>query len=404
MMNTMRYTLLYIVLLTLPILTAAQTFEGSWRGAVRAWGSELPLVVNINSDGSCTVDSPEQGIYGVETAVSHNDGDSLKLTIAAIGATLAGHREGDTIRATYRILNSSFPIALAPYDNRRLRPQTPAPPYPYKIEEVTFTNDAAGATLAGTLTYPTAYKGSDSTIVVIMVTGSGQQNRDEEIFDHKPFAVIADHLARHGIASLRYDDRGYAKSGGDATTATTADFANDAAAGVALLRERGFAKVGLLGHSEGGTIGFMLGARGLLDFVISMAGTAIRGDSILLEQNRRLVGTSDITIEQVQEVIAAQRSPWLNFFATYSPVNDIRSMTCPVLALAGERDTQVDPMTNIISIQRNLPKNEQNLIIIYPGLNHLFQNCTKGTIGEYVEIEQTIAPEVLNDITTWILK
>ena len=378
-------------------------FTGSWRGRVEAYGSSLPLIMTFAADGRCTIDSPEQGIFGVETAVSHNDGDSLKVTIPSIGATIAGRLHGDSLHATYRIMRSSFPIVFTPYDYALVRPQTPQPPYPYATEEVTFHNVSGGASLAGTLTYPADWDGVTAVPVVLMVTGSGQQNRDEEVFGHKPFLVIADHLARHGIASLRYDDRGYGASTGDAAVATTADFAADAAAGVDYLRSRGlFSTVGIIGHSEGGTIAFMLGQQGKADFIISMAGMAVRGDSVLLEQNRQQTGADAITIEEVHDAVAALHNPWLNFFATYSPAQAIECTTCPVLALAGERDTQVDPLTNSLSIQRHLPKNPHSAIIIYPGLNHLFQNCRTGSIAEYMSIEQTIATEVLDDITAWI--
>lgn len=281
------------------------------------------------------------------------------------------------------------------------RPQTPQPPFPYQTEEVTFTNTEADATFAGTLTVP-----ANAKCVLLMVTGSGLQNRDEEIFGHKPFAVIADCLAHNGIATLRYDDRGFGESkGGNPAYATTQDFADDAAAGIAWLRQSGrFQQVGILGHSEGGTIAFMLGGKGLVDFIVSLAGTTVSGDSILLEQNRALYGelVKDLTIDDIRNNPQIKQIPWYQFFVTYNPQDDIASITCPVMAVNGEKDIQVPAAMNLNALRRTLPANKHHLIKSYPDLNHLFQHCETGMPDEYEAIEETFSEDVLNDIATWI--
>ena len=287
------------------------------------------------------------------------------------------------------------------------RPQNPVAPYPYKTEEVAFKNVADGATLVGTLSYPIGYK-KGKTPVVLMVTGSGQENRDEEIFDHKPFLVIADYLARHGVATLRYDDRGFGKStGGDVEHATTLDFMRDAASGVDFLRtSKQFGKVGILGHSEGGSIAFMLGAKGKVDFVISMAGIGVKGDTALTAQANKILELTGqsmrFSTHQYRMNAIIERSPWLNFFIDYDPSGDISKTLCPVMAINGSRDVQVIPSLNLMGIKAHLKPNSKNIIKEYPSLNHLFQHCKTGNVLEYRMIEETISPEVLEDIVRFI--
>ena len=302
---------------------------------------------------------------------------------------------------------ATFPLTLKRGEETLKRPQNPVEPFPYKTEEVTFTNATDKATLVGTLSYPTDYK-KGKTPVVLMVTGSGQENRDEEVFGHKPFLVIADYLARHGVASLRYDDRGFGKSiGGDVKHATTADFARDAASGIEFLRTlKCFSKVGVLGHSEGGSIAFMLGAKGKVDFVISMAGIGVRGDTALTAQANRLLELSGqpMRLSTLQYHVNAymKKSPWLNFFMDYDPSGDITKTLCPVMAINGERDVQVISSLNLIGIKGHLTENPKNFVKEYPALNHLFQHCTTGNVSEYRMIEETISPEVLEDIVRFI--
>lgn len=241
-----------------------------------------------------------------------------------------------------------------------------------------------------------------------MVSGSGQQDRDEEIFGHRPFLVIADYLARNGIASLRYDDRGFgASEGGDVEHATTEDFMQDALAAVEFLRSSGrFSKVGVLGHSEGGSIGFMLGAAGAVDFVISLAGPGVMGDVALTAQVNRIMELSGqpgmVSEEMYRANVRVENNPWLNWFIDYDPSDDISSMKCPVMALNGDKDCQVISSLNLAAIQEKLPRDSRNFIKEYASLNHLFQHCTVGASTEYRSIEETISPEVLSDISGWI--
>jgi len=273
---------------------------------------------------------------------------------------------------------------------------------------VTFRNEGDGATLAGTLTWPVGYDKKQKPVVVLMVSGSGQQNRDEELFDHKPFLVIADYLARQGIATLRYDDRATGKSvGGEVKNATTADFMRDAAAGLNYLRQRKtFGKVGILGHSEGGSIAFMLGARKKTDFIVSLAGPGVKGDTLLAAQSNRILTLSgqpaNMTVEKYRQQDAVQQIPWLRWFNDYDPSDDIRKTRCFVFALNGNRDCQVISSLNLTAIKQLLQQSKRNLVKEYPGLNHLFQHCTTGLPTEYGQIEETISPEVLQDISQWI--
>ena len=268
--------------------------------------------------------------------------------------------------------------------------------------------------LAGTLTYPVGYNSKRKVPVVIMVTGSGLQNRDEELFEHKPFLVIADFLARNGIASLRYDDRGAGLSTGDIEDVTTEGFCRDAAAGIAFLRKTGhFSKIGVLGHSEGGSIAFILAAQKKCDFIVSMAGPGLRGDSIIVEQTNELLRQQGqpetMTVRQMRLTMLLQKTnPWYDYFVDFDPAPVIKQIKCPALLLNGDKDSQVMAASNIPVIRALLSDNEKHqlpdnqVIKVYPGLNHLFQHCTTGMPAEYGSIEETISEEVLHDIAEWI--
>jgi pimeloyl-ACP methyl ester carboxylesterase len=271
-----------------------------------------------------------------------------------------------------------------------------------------------------------------------MVTGSGLQDRDETLFDHKPFAVIADYLARHGIATLRYDDRGFGQSTGDPSNCTTADFAEDAAACITFLRstpllkggDGGRLKVGILGHSEGGSIAFMLGAKPLptrddgqgkpfVDCIVALAAPGIKGDSLLVEQTNALLRLNgqpaNMTLKRLRLTMAMQpTNPWYEYFVEYDPSADIAATRCPVLALNGSLDCQVLPKSNLSAIRSLLRLSEWSATSPYgggteggfykeyPGLNHLFQHAQTGAATEYGNIEETISEEVLRDIVTWL--
>ena len=404
---------------------------GTWSGELEVMGTKIPLVFHLDDDES-TVDSPAQGAKGIPILVERREGGEVNISVPMIGASFEGKYEDGKISGTFKQNGLSLPLTLSPGEEKPKRPQTPCPPFSYSEEEVSFINN--DAVLKGTLTLPKDY--SQDTPVVIMVTGSGLQNRDEEIFEHKPFAVIADALANAGIASLRYDDRGFGESTGDAVNCTTEDLKNDALSGIGFLRKR-FNRVGVLGHSEGGTIAVMLAADKKPDFIISLAGMIISGKETLIDQNRialteagypestvknycrilSMIFDNDESAEQAMEnsslpvalkknlqVVAEQiKSPYMQYFLNTDLRNQLGMIDCPVLALNGTKDTQVSYKSNLDALTEGLNPNKRNSIQSIEGLNHLFQHCTTGSIKEYAIIEETISPEVLSIITDWIL-
>lgn len=418
-----------IVLTMLAFTANAQ--EGAWNGELDVMGSKLPLVFNFSPNG-CTMDSPSQNAKGIPAEKTVTDDGTIKVTVGMIGATFEGKMADGEIKGTFTQNGYPLPLTLKAGKLAVKRPQTPVPPFPYKEESVSFTN--AGYTFNGTLTLPENY--TKDTPVVLMVTGSGQQNRDEELFEHKPFAVIADALARQGIASLRYDDRGWGDASVKFMNFTTDDFRQDAAAALPLLRKR-FNKVGILGHSEGGTIAMMLAAEGKTDFIVSLAGMAISGKETLVMQNRQAMSVlglpketvdtycnsiskaldeiasgkkaSEINIDGMPEALkpitikSLQQAdtPYIRHFLNLDVSELLSKIKCPVLALNGTKDTQVDCTANTIQLERGLT-NCKHTIKKVDGVNHLFQHCTTGNVVEYQQIEETIAPEVLQTITGWI--
>lgn len=396
-------------------LAATQSFgqqiSGPWTGQLDLGAQKLTIVLHFDKDASgkdvCTMDSPDQSAKGIPATLKFISADSVNLAVPNIGMTYAGKLSEGELKGTFSQMGMNLPLSLKPGDVKHNRPQHPVEPYPYQTKEIAFQNEAANAWFAGTLVYPKGYKNGDKVPVLIMVTGSGAENRDEEVFEHKPFLVIADYLARHGIASLRFDDRGVGKSTGSMQGATTKDFAEDALAGIEMLRGlKQFTKVGVLGHSEGGSVAFMLGAKQKVDFIISMAGVGAKGDTALTAQANRtyeLMGVPmQANVAQYRAQVAQLNSPWLNYFLDYDPIPDIQGTRCPVLAINGDKDVQVVSSLNLKGIEMALPKNKKNLVKEYPGLNHLFQHCTTGLPTEYAGIEETISEEVLRDMVAWI--
>ena len=410
---------------------AANAQEGTWNGELNVMGNKVPLVFNFSTNG-CTIDSPSQGVNGIQAEKTVKDDGTIKVKVGMIGATFEGKMADGEIKGTYVQNGFPLPLTLKPGKLVVKRPQTPVPPFPYKEESVSFTN--AQYTFNGTLTLPENY--SKNTPVVLMVTGSGQQNRDEELFSHKPFAVIADALARQGIASLRYDDRGWGDKSVNFADFTTDDFRQDAAAAIPLLRKR-FNKVGILGHSEGGTIAMMLAAEGKADFIVSLAGMAISGKETLIMQNRQAMTAiglpketvdsycnsiskaldeiasgkkaNEININDVPQALkpvtikALQQAdtPYIRHFLTVDAGKLLPEIKCPVLALNGTKDTQVDCDANTTRIEKGLANCKHSIKKI-DGVNHLFQHCNTGIVTEYQQIEETISPEVLQEVAKWI--
>lgn len=400
----MNRILLAFVLMAIGTLSWGQSkLYGPWNGQLDTGGDKLTIVLHISEDG-CTMDSPDQSAYGIPAEIKEINDVKLSIAIPSLGITYEGTLLMGTITGNFSQSGFSIPLVLKKGIPEVKRPQTPQPPFGYITEEVTFTNPADGAVLSGTLCIPA---GADTdTPVVLMVSGSGLQDRDETLYEHKPFHVIADHLASNGIASLRYDDRGYGKSTGDPLSATTETFARDAEAGLAYLRDSGkFGKVGLLGHSEGGLIAFILAGEGKTDFIVSLAGPAVDGRRILKEQVRRmfeLQGAPEEVIQQQVEAVLKDEGVWMKWFMDFDPTESIRAISCPVMALNGDKDIQVISSTNIPVLKENLKEDSRSIIKEYPDLNHLFQPCTTGLTSEYRNIETTVSEEVLNDITNWI--
>ena len=387
--------------------------EGSWSGKLKAGAVSLTIVLHLEqADGllKVSLDSPDQGAKGIPGVKEYLSDDSVAVKVESLGATYRAKLKDGKLDGTFMQMGMSLPLIMTKGVAEVKRPQTPNPPYPYETEEVTFKNEKDGATLVGTLTWPAGYdkNSKKKPLVVLFVSGSGQQNREEELMNHKPFLVIADYLARQGIASLRYDDRATRKStGGDVKNATSEDFARDAAEGINFLRsKKAFSKVGILGHSEGGTIAFMLGGQKKVDFIVSLAGPTVKGDTLLTAQSNRILSLSGqpatMTVEKYRQTASAMKMPWIEWFIDYDPSDNIRKTRCPVFALNGDRDCQVISTLCIPALKQLLPPSEKHLIKEYPALNHLFQHCTTGLPEEYGQIEETISPEVLGDIAQWM--
>ena len=428
-MKKMRRIFAIVFFAAMSLMVSAQ--EGAWSGEIEVQGMKLPLVFNFGADG-CTLDSPSQGAKGIKAEKETLEDGKIRVKIPMARAFFEGTMEGQSIKGMFTQNGMSFPMTLLPGKPKVNRPQTPVAPFPYTTEEVTFSN--GDYIFNGTLTLP---KNSDkNTKVVLMVTGSGRQNRDEEVFGHKPFAVIADALAREGIASLRYDDRGYGDSTIVFSNFTTDDFKQDAEAGLKYLRKR-FKRVGVLGHSEGGTIALMLAGEGKTDFVVSMAGMAISGKETLLMQNRIGLAPLGLAAETVDaycnalsdafDILAAGKSvqevdrkdvplmlrqvfemamkqadtPFMRHFFSLDIRQQLPKVKCPVLAMNGKKDMQVDCEKNISALQEGLQKCKPK-IVAFDGLNHLFQHCTTGNAVEYQQIEETISVDVLKTITEYM--
>ncbi|MBQ3765942.1 MAG: alpha/beta fold hydrolase [Bacteroidales bacterium] len=421
--------LMAVLMLCASLHAAAQT--GTWSGKLDVQGTKLTIVFHLDGEEPC-MDSPDQAAMGIPIQVERTGMGGITIKIPMLGASFEGQWMIRQIVGTFRQMTLSAPLTLTP-EKPLNRPQTPREPFPYAQEEVSFSN--GDATLAGTLVLPEGY--SRKTPVLIMVTGSGQEDRDETIFEHKPFAVIADALGRAGIATLRCDDRGVGGSTGEVLNATTLDFKDDALAGIRLLRER-FDKVGVIGHSEGGLIALMLAADKQADFIVSLAGVAVSGIELYVAQTRTAIRNAGYPEDQVetlckavgeaayvkvhggrmpfpdeldlpddlkqvyQQRLVQMSIPWMSKLLSLDMRQRLGDITCPVLALNGTKDTQVDYESNLEALRNGLPSNPRNRIEALEGLNHLFQHCTTGGVPEYRTIEETFSPEALDMIVRWV--
>lgn len=457
---------------------ACQTSDplvGSWTGALEVSGARLRLVFNISVDGAgqrtATMDSPDQGTRGIPVAGAELKDGTVTISVPAIGGTYSGtmSADGASIAGTWSQGGGSLPLRLekaAGPVSGPARPQEPKEPLPYRVEEVSYTNpEAPEVTLAGTLTLPPT---GGPFPAVVLVSGSGPQNRDEELAGHKPFLVLSDHLTRQGIAVLRYDDRGVAKSTGSFATATSEDFASDALAGIAYLKGRAEivpGRIGIVGHSEGGLIAPLAAAQSTdVAFIVLLAGPGVSGEEILYLQGELIARANGATDEQlaksrrgqersfailrdtpdsaaasaalealaledmaaltpeereaaglpadtpdsvlVRRQISQVVSPWFRYFLRYDPVTSLRRVSVPVLAINGSLDLQVQPAQNLPPIREALQEagNPDVTVLELPGLNHLFQEAKTGSPSEYAEIEQTMSPVALRTVGDWIVE
>ncbi|MCJ7447573.1 MAG: alpha/beta fold hydrolase [Bacteroidales bacterium] len=442
-----------------------KSISGSWLGRITANAVSLRVVFNltvVEKDSlTATLESPDQGVKNIKVGPVKFDGKEIKISAPLLLAEYNGTIKNDTlIEGTFMQSGATMPLNLIKLKAEFTlnRPQEPKPPFPYLSEDVVFNNVRAKIDLAGTLTIP---KGEGPFPAVILITGSGSQNRNEELMGHKPFWVIADYLTRNGIAVLRYDDRGVGQSQGSPLNKTSADFATDAEAAYLFLKTRREIDpelIGLAGHSEGGLIASIVAASNQnVGFIISLAGPGVRGEQILHRQNRDISLISGADEKQVKEGIAVnkklfavlkkepdnkkaeeqiatvykknlirEKTPpedidkaliqlnsslnpviytWMRYFIITNPAGFWKKVKCPVLALNGEKDLQVATDMNLQSIEKALKSggNKSVNTIEFPGLNHLFQHCKTGLPAEYGEIEETFSPEVLKIMSDWIL-
>lgn len=430
--------------------------DGAWMGTIDTGMIKLRVVFHIvnTADGLiATLDSLDQNVSGMPTTKTTRDGMKLKIEADKISGKFEGTIAADlnSIDGTWTQGGSSTPLKLTRAKNKAelelKRPQNPTKPYPYRDEDVSYDNKVQDVTLAATLTIP---QGKGPFPAVVLITGSGAQDRDESLMGHKPFLVLADYLTRHGIVVLRADDRGTAKSTGNFSTATTPDFATDTEAGIAFLKTRPEVnphEIGLIGHSEGGVIAPMIAARNPdVAFIVMMAGSGVRGDEILAEQVEAINLASGKSQEDTAKHVARERavlnsietesdpaklraalkeelgseatdaeidgqmktltSPWFKYFITYDPAPALRKVKCPVLAMIGEKDTQVPAKENLPAIRAALEQggNTHFEVVEMPGLNHLFQTAKTGSPMEYSQIEETMSPTALEKMSSWILK
>lgn len=463
--DKMRKLLLFTIAICSTIVLQAQEITGQWNGILKIQGSQLTIVFNVEKTEngySGTMDSPDQGAKGIPMTTVSFDNYTLKISNSTAKLEYEGLLdEQNIINGNFKQGGYSFPLNLSREKVKKERiakPQEPTKPYSYNSEDITYENKDAGIRLAGTLTIP---KGKGLFPAVILISGSGAQNRDEELLGHKPFLVLSDYLTKNGIAVLRFDDRGTAESEGNHNTATSLDFATDVEAGVQYLKTRkeiDQKNIGLIGHSEGGMIAPIVASRSKdISFIVLNAGLGIPGDKLLLLQNNLISKASGISDEILAEndktnaniyniiksskdtnqlksdlsefykkslkdnpntqlpngmteddyvkiKVNAMTSPWMQYFIKFNPETFLKKVKCPVLAINGTNDLQVPAKENLLGIKTALEKNGNKNVTTteLANLNHLFQESKTGLPSEYSQIEQTISPVALELITSWI--
>jgi len=463
-MKTNHQLVILLLVLTIFSITAKaqqNAVSGKWTGEIELPGAKLEIVFNISEDENgnliTKLDVPQQGASNVPVKRTSITNDSLLLQVPTIMSTYQGlFITPDSISGYWVQGGQKMVLNLVKTGEVKIikRPQTPQPPFSYDSEEVEYINPKSGFKLTGTLTIP---KDAKNCSAVVLISGSGAQDRDETIYEHKPFFVIADYFAKNGIAVLRVDDRGVGGSEGKTSDATSQDFATDVLSGVEILTSKKQIdpnKIGLIGHSEGGLIAPMVAnSSSKVAYIILMAGPGTPGDSILIEQTELAAKASgmpeqaintklfvmrgiiniiksnsepgqrtasfqkaftgglynqmdDDRKELIDQQIAGYNNNWFSFFVNYDPYPALTKVTCPVLAIIGEKDVQVPPQSNLAAIKKALTEggNKNFKTMELPNLNHLFQNCETGSPMEYAQIEETISPEVLKIMKDWILE
>jgi pimeloyl-ACP methyl ester carboxylesterase len=439
---------------------AIASAEGVWQGALEGNGMRLRLQLHVSHDDQkqlvAALDSPDQQVSGLPAIKVRQKDAAFHFEIPVVTGVYDG-----TLNAAKTAINGSWTqngieqkLNFKRSDQllELVRPQNPVKPYPYKEEEISFPNERAKITLAGTLTLP---RGPGPFPSAILISGSGPHDRDESIVGHRPFLVLADHLTRKGIAVLRFDKRGIGKSTGDYANATTEDFAADAEVALSYLKTRKEIdpkRTGLIGHSEGGLIAPLIASRsGGVAWIVLLAGPGLNGEDTLLLQSELILKSSGVDDDQIAKTRAFNKqtyalvrqekdpaalqakltdlvqsssmsavlppaalqsqlrvvaSPWFRFFLDYDPVPALQKTTCPVLALTGEKDLQIPARENLPKIQKALQDggNKDFQATELPGLNHLFQHAPTGSINEYGSLEETMAPEALDAVSDWVLK
>ncbi len=433
--------------------------EGLWQSALETHGLRLRLQLHVahDTDGQLVgaLDSLDQQVDGLPAIRMEFKEAAFRFEIPAVAGVFQGtlNPAKNKLIGTWSQTGAEEKIEFVRSDQplELRRPQTPAKPYPYREEDVSFSNTAAGVTLAGTLTLP---KGTGPFPVALLIAGSGPNDRDEALASHRPFLVLADHLTREGIAVLRYDKRGIGKSTGSTDKATTVDLAADAQAGIAYLKTRKEidpAKIALIGHSEGAMIAPLIASRTKdVAWIVLLAAPATFGEETLLNQSALIGKAADLTDEQLEASLnfdqaaydlvrtekdpAALReklnalvretglgaampptvmetqmrmmeSPWFRFFLDYDPLPNLKTLQVPVLALYGQKDLQVPAKANLPVLKQALQDagNKDVDVRELPDLNHLFQHAYSGTPIEYAAIEETFSPDAMQIISDWVL-
>lgn len=434
----------------------SQDLKGTWNGNLDINGISLAIVVNINgfSADSITMDSPEQSAFGIKVDNAEFNEDGFKLEIVSLKASLIGENPvGDSIKCQFTQYGESFPLTMK-RGKYVPKPKKQDPKdFPYIVEDVEIFNPETNVKLAGTLTAPYDYKCDK---IVILVSGSGLQNRNEEILGHKPFLVLSDYLTRNGIAVIRYDDRGFAKSTGDATNATTYDLSLDAESVVKFIKNDSRLKdmkIGIIGHSEGGMIAPMVADRNSdVDFVVMLAGPAVNIWQLMARQNYDVLRSNGISEdiakqyaqlasktykilndkksniddkkakvranmnemeklapsgydeETLQANLDILFSPWMSYFIDFNPQDYLCKVKVPLLALNGDKDVQVYSKDNLAGVEKAMKKakNKNYKTIELKGLNHLFQKCIFGSPNFYGRNEETFNEDAMKTIAEWI--